>query len=161
MQKEYPSKVTYVWQKIAYVLHKILIKKANKHFHIAKRIGSHFKWLHRKNIIAQRMENATWWCCNSLHARNFRSNAGFENALRQLLFTLYCYYTRTHVQRGMPPIYIYVYVTTKRYSFFPFPQKKILCEKFQACALKFVKFVTQFVTRITVIFKIYTVTTCL
>lgn len=29
-------------------------------------------------------------------------NVGFENALRQLLVPLYCYYTRAHLQRGVP-----------------------------------------------------------
>lgn len=29
-------------------------------------------------------------------------NAGFENALRQLLFSFYCYYTQARFQRGVP-----------------------------------------------------------
>jgi len=57
-------------------------------------------------------------------------NAEFENALRQLLFSLYCYYTRTRFQRALC-IYMFISSSTKRHSFFPLPQRKHCAKSFK------------------------------
>lgn len=65
----------------------------------------------------QKVENAEQRChfrrrCNSLPARNFRSQRWIrKHSTGQLLFSLYCYYTRVHFQRGalQKPTYMYIW----------------------------------------------------
>lgn len=116
-----------------------------------KRIVIHFEQLcykkkrrntpndyNRKSIVVQRWKMRCHFRrrSNSLPAGNFRSQRWIRK-LRQLLFSLYCYYTRVHSQRGMLQkskcvcvyicIYIYMYIYTyifgheKRHNFFSLP----------------------------------------
>lgn len=124
---------------------------------------------YNRSIATWRVENAgrrchfLRRCATRFPAGNFRSpRCGFENAPRQLLFSLYCYYTRARLQRGVPygatyvsaHVYVCAHVAAERHSFFSFPQGKcMLHEKFRASerarAFRFARYVVRFVARVT------------
>lgn len=87
------------------------------------RISRNKEWKTRRYHFRRR--------CNSLRAGNFRSQCRIRKcSAAQLLFSLYCYYTRARFQRGAPPnLYTYIYLATKRHSSFPFPQRKCVCAR--------------------------------
>lgn len=149
MQREYSSKCINVCQKIIQIEKYELKRQINTYLLHHKTNRQPFQMdYNRKNIALQRMESA---------ARSFPAALQFASR-RKLPVTMldskmfrgnFCsrFIVITHERASNEACHenlcIYTYISSyERAQFLPVPSKKILCKKFQACAFKFVRFVT-------------------